>query len=383
MTVDWARARAAMAASLDTTPEIRAAFERVPRHAFIPDRVWPVALGPPLDRGSEPDRWADLVYADEAVVTQVADGRADIGLPSSSSSMPTMMARMIEAADLRPRSRVLEIGTGTGYNAALLCELVGQENVVTVEVDPTVAAQARRRLDALGYAPTVVVGDGSAAAWADFGEFDAVIATCSVVAVPPAWIAQVRTGGIVVTPWAPAPDLPSGLLARLVVGGDRAGGRFCGTSSFMRLRSQRWAGGAPHDLDAEAESVSRWEGDPRDLVLGDACLQLVMMAGPWRLGLRLADPAGEPWAWMSATDSPSWARLHDDGRIEQGGPRRLWNEAEAAFRWWTAHGCPPVTGYGLTVDTEGRQCLWLHTPDGGPWWPHPGVGALGATRSRM
>ncbi|GAB3440109.1 methyltransferase domain-containing protein [Streptomonospora sediminis] len=369
---DWSPARAELAAALDTAPEIAAAFAAVPREAFIPDRVWPTHLGDPLDRADDPRTWAELIYADQPIVTQVDDGQVGgIGRPSSSSSMPSMMARMLQAADLGQGSRVLEVGTGTGYNAAVLCELVGAGNVTTIEVDPAVAEDARRRLAALGRNPASLVGDGSASV--EGGPFDAVIATCSVIGVPPAWITQTRPGGVVVTPWAPAPDLPSGLLARLVVGADGAAtGRFAGTSSFMRLRSQRWTGGPPHDLDADPEVRTRADGDPRDVVMEDAGLQLALMTGPWRLGMRWDSPRADPYVWISATTSPSWVRLHGDGRVEQGGPRRLWEELVEARRWWEENGRPAVTGYGLSVDTAGNHRVWFGAPDG-PSWRHPGV----------
>ncbi|MGH2770675.1 MAG: 3-oxoacyl-[acyl-carrier-protein] synthase III C-terminal domain-containing protein, partial [Actinomycetota bacterium] len=120
------------------SPEWRAIFERTPRHPFIPrfyrrvenDHRTPYLF---LD-GARPDLrdgWLGAVYADETLVTQL-DGY----IATSSSTIPSTMARMLETLDLKDGQRVLEIGTGTGYNAALLCERLGSERVTTIDIDP-------------------------------------------------------------------------------------------------------------------------------------------------------------------------------------------------------------------------------------------------------
>lgn len=154
------------------------AFRRVPRHAFVP--------GVP----------AEDVYTDRSIAIKLQDG-----IPISSSSQPAIMAEMIEMLDLRGGERVLEIGAGTGYNAALLSELVGPSgSVVTVDVDDELVGAARRQLDAAGY-PHVrtVCADGVLGDPRD-APFDRIIATVGVEAVPAAWIAQLREGGRLVAP---------------------------------------------------------------------------------------------------------------------------------------------------------------------------------------
>src|SRR6185437_9918853 len=107
--------------------EIAEAFQQVPRHLFVPQ--------------AEPAQ----AYADDAIpVKWAADGR-----PVSSSSQPAIMAIMLEQLRLRPGQHVLEIGTGTGYNAALLAHVVGGTGaVVTVDIDEELAETARQRLNA-------------------------------------------------------------------------------------------------------------------------------------------------------------------------------------------------------------------------------------------
>lgn len=121
------------------------AVASVPRHLFVPDTIWQVddsAGGRlvPLHRSDDPERWLRHVYSDEAVETQVDDGRpAPDGTGwevTSSSSQPHLMVGMLNTLDVEPGMRVLEIGTGTGWNAALLAERVGASNVTTIEIDP-------------------------------------------------------------------------------------------------------------------------------------------------------------------------------------------------------------------------------------------------------
>jgi protein-L-isoaspartate(D-aspartate) O-methyltransferase len=134
--------------------------------------------------------------------------------------------------------RVLEVGTGTGYNAALLAELVGAGNVTTVEVDATLADQAGRALHAAGYPVTVVSGDGTHG-YPENAPYDRVIVTAGVHHVPYAWIAQTRPGGRLVVPFLGTfhPDSP--LVVLTVREDGTAEGRFGGPGWFMPLRGQR------------------------------------------------------------------------------------------------------------------------------------------------
>src|SRR5262249_35642587 len=118
---------------------VEAAFRAVPRHLFLP--------GLPLD----------VIYRDDAIVTKREEGRG-----VSSSSQPAMMAIMLEQLDLRPGHRVLEIGAGTGYNAALMAHIVGEQGrVTTLDIDEDLAAAAAAHLNRAGFERVrVVCGDG-------------------------------------------------------------------------------------------------------------------------------------------------------------------------------------------------------------------------------
>ncbi len=115
-------------------------------------------------------------------------------------SAPSMIAIMLEEADLRPGDRVLEIGTGSGYQAALTAELVGAENIVTIERIPELAAWGRLNLNRTGFpGATVVTGDGSLG-YPARSPYDAVLATAGAPHLPSAWPTQLSPRGRIVAP---------------------------------------------------------------------------------------------------------------------------------------------------------------------------------------
>ncbi len=177
-----------MVASLMRTGAIRSdvvrdAFLAVPREHFVAETV--------ARHGLEP------IYQPDAVLTTATDDR---GVPISSSSAPNIMAPMLEALELQPGLKVLEVGAGTGYNAALLKQSVGDRGRVTsVELTPAFARQARRALAAAGYRCRVVVGDGRQG-WPSGAPFDRIIVTASSDRVERAWYDQVGDGGRIEVP---------------------------------------------------------------------------------------------------------------------------------------------------------------------------------------
>src|SRR5687767_14595700 len=140
-----------------TDPAVRRALLAVPREQFLP--------------GEE----LEAVYVDKAIVTR----RDEFGGPTSSSSQPAIMATMLERLQLAPGLRVLEIGAGTGYNAALLSTLVGDGGRVTsVDLEPDLAASATGALAAGGYGASVIAGDGREG-WPAGAPYDRITVTAS------------------------------------------------------------------------------------------------------------------------------------------------------------------------------------------------------------
>jgi protein-L-isoaspartate(D-aspartate) O-methyltransferase len=158
------------------TPLVEAAFRAIPRHLFVP--------GFPLAE----------VYSDRAINIK----------PGASSSQPTVYAMMLEQLQLAPGHRVLEIGAGTGYNAALMASIVGESGqVITIDIDEELAASAREHLAAagFGYVLRVLCGDGSLGC-PDAAPYDRIIVTVGAWDIAPAWREQLAPHGRLLVPLA-------------------------------------------------------------------------------------------------------------------------------------------------------------------------------------
>lgn len=352
-------------------PVWRETFLAVPRHAFIPSVVWHQKRQDlvPFRRDDDPACWLRSAYAPhEFVITQVDDGYpVGPGLMgdriSSSASQPDVVALMLVALQAQPGMRVLEIGTGTGYNAALLSQRLGADHVTTIEVDPSVATQARTALSATGFgAVTVITGDG-AHGYPPHAPYDRIIATAAVQQVPYAWIAQTHPGGRVITPWGTA-YLNGALLSLTVDEQGTATGRLVDNVAFMWLRNQRIPLTWVHDCiyDEDQAQVSHTSLHPGH-VTGDyhtaLTIGLLVPECQYRY-CHAHDDSGEYTVWFLDPRSRSWASIDytpdaDTYEVNQLGPRRLWSEVEAAYTWWLDAGSPPADHWLFTITPHGQQ----------------------------
>lgn len=344
--------------------EWRAAFGAVPRHLFVPDEIW-IGDTTPLHvvrRSEDPGRWLDLVYTDEPVVTQIDHGSGG-GRPTSSTSMPSIVAGMLTSAELASGMTVLEIGTGTGWNTALLCARLGDHAVTSVEIDPDLAESARRNLAAVGMHPAVLTADGTGG-HAAAAQYDRVLSTVAARTVPYAWIEQTHPGGLVVTPWS---SVYTSALATLRVAADRrsASGRFGLDIAFMPLRSQRIEPvvfDIPEDAARTLVDYYPYEVFNKD---GGMFAAGLLLAGVhWEVERRDGDAFT---VWLADPDTGSMAELVVDEpasyrfTARQHGPRRLLDELERAEKWWHERDRPPIGRFGLTVAAE-DQWTWLDVP---------------------
>ncbi|WLQ68901.1 methyltransferase domain-containing protein [Streptomyces glycanivorans] len=353
------------------------AFKAVSRHVFVPDVIWPGRAGmnrqdDRVIRSETPESWWEAVWTDAPITTQWDDGKytgpGRGRTPSCSNSNPTMVFSMLAALDVEAGHRVLEIGTGTGWNAALLCHRLGDMNVVTVEVDAQIAATARARLMAADFHPKVIVGDGTRGYGQD-APYDRIIATCSVGSIPGQWTGQAKPGSVIVAPWGP---LYGGeALAKLTV--TEAGtltGRFVGSSAFMRLREQRKS--LPPTSDFVDEALwpaggveSRTTLSPDD-VGGWIHMFAIGVQVP-DMFCRVSDVEEDSYRlWLFDRGRTSWAsadyvRGEAAFRVVQSGRRDLWHELETAWLWWDRQGRPGFDRFGLTVDHRGHV-VWLDAP---------------------
>ncbi|MGH3855519.1 MAG: methyltransferase domain-containing protein [Pseudonocardiaceae bacterium] len=344
----------------DRLPESwRAAFTATPRELFIPDRAWWVRDGEvkiSIDRDADPQTWTRAVYSNDAIVIQIDDGALDgAGESTSSASMPSVMLTMLAALDVEHGHRVLEIGTGTGYNAALLAHRLGADNVVSIEIDPEIAERARANLASLGCRVTVITGDG-ASGYPSGGRYDRIIATCSVQSLPWAWVAQTRPGGVIVTPWGP--PMANDHLLRWEVGPTSATGTIVDSVGFMRLRAQRWKVTDEPDDFPDIATHSTTDLDPHEVLGNHSTLAVALHLGECRAIFETDPTTNTDTLWLLAADA--WASI-TSGQVRQAGARNLWDDAVRAYQWWTHHGRPDRAQFHLTVTPE-RQWVWLDDP---------------------
>ncbi|MGV4981865.1 methyltransferase domain-containing protein [Streptomyces sp. NRAIS4] len=313
-----AAARAALVREIDAAgawardPVWRAAFATVPRHLFVPYYYVAGPRGYERRWGESPEpeareRWVRGAYTDAPLATRLRDGEL-----VSSSSQPSLMARMLVALDVEDGDRVLEVGAGTGYNAALLAFRLGDDDLVTtIDLEPEITESARRHLDAAGFHPAVVTGDGARGV-PERAPFDRIIATCELSTVPRAWLAQCRPGARILTP------LATGLLALTVRDPAHGEGRFLPTAAyFVPLR-----------------------GDGRP------------------------EPEG-----VSLAGLPGRARDQETFRFLLALTRGTLDPREA-YALWEREGMPERERYGVTVGGE-QAWAWLDEPQGPYAWPLP------------
>lgn len=345
------------------TPAWQAAVRAVPRHELVPVHH---ALDPDTGRWTAHHTSLEQAYSNTALF--VLPG----GL--SSTSMPGLMTRMLESLDVHDDHRILEIGAGTGYNAALLCHRLGDDRVFAVDLEPELIELARSRLAAIGYRPTLVAADG-AHGLPEHAPYDRVIATCSVPAVPWAWVEQTRDSGLILV------DVKPGRLAGNLVllrrDGDGAQGRFDPVhGSFMTIRS---AGETyrPADVFPQRRADARqrtsalaltrpWENTPFWF--------FAHFALPPGTTFSLRADTSDRWPTNTVLAAPdgSWCEVRetaDEGRhmVWETGEHALWQIIEDRHAVWRALGEPTWSRFGLSI-TPRHQWAWLDSPDGEHTW---------------
>ncbi len=391
---DWTIRAAALrdelvAAGKLTSPEWQTAVLAVPRHEFVPEfyqqSTDPGPTNWELVSALSPDtreRWWNEVWANTPLVTQLGPvgrlGRQVVTGPSSSSSAPSLMTRMLEALDIRNGNRVLEIGTGSGYNAALMSHRLGDQNVFSLDVDAELVNSARDRLAALGYQPTLAAADG-VAGLPQHAPYDRIIATCAVSRVPWSWAEQTTEGGLILVDVKPSASVGNLVLLRRER--DRLEGRFdAGYATFMHMRTPAF-----HTKPQAQPTRNRDEAQRRMTTLRTERLwenaPLWFLVHLWeggRVGFGYAmDPdTGGPGPVFFSSQDGSWGELSiasEDGTREvwEGGPRRLWANIEAATEFWRQLDEPGWSRFGLTVMSDDKQVVWLDEPTSENCWSLP------------
>jgi protein-L-isoaspartate(D-aspartate) O-methyltransferase len=312
---------------------IIAALRDVPRHLFLPHL-------PPPD-----------AYLDDAIVTK----RDAAGQPISSSSQPAIMAIMLDQLGLAPGQRVLEIGAGTGYNAALMRHITGPEGtVVSVDIDDDLAAQARGHLAAAGYPEVTVVAADGADGYPPGAPYDRVIATVGVSDLAPAWLQQAGPGARIV--------VPLGLRgSQVAVAFERADpdghwvSRSVAPCGFMRIRGtlagpERTVVIQPGLSVMLPDGLTLADGSEADAAVLAACFD----APATGAATGVSASSLQLWGfslWLGTRDRRSCAVAEE--RPADGAPGLL---ARAPFRW------PAVASTAAIADSGGVAVLLLEEP---------------------
>lgn len=349
------------------------AFLNVPRHVFVPVffRREEERFRPWRATGGDGEAWTSAVYSDDSLITELdgvhaedAEAREMTGVPTSSSTAPSLMADMVDALDVRARDRVLEVGTGSGYNAAVLSWLAGANSVTTVDHSERLTSLASERLAGLGLRTEVRQADGAEGV-PDRAPFDRIIATCSVRRIPAAWFEQCAPGGIMVVPIKGT--LAGGMIARLtkLPDGTAAGHVLHTPAAFMPLLS------APRE---RTDPPPVGDGRHRDTELSGSVLdnwtfsffaQLHMNASTVRAH---ESTAGVHTTTLHDGADGSTARVSDSPQgsgatVVTSGPRDLWAEIENAHDQWLRLNRPRREWFTIKA-TPGEQVLAYKAPHG-------------------
>lgn len=324
-----------------TDPAWRRAVQEVPRHQLVPTHYQRDDTG--RWRKADTDRELAKAYSNTVLLTAFSDTDGG-GTLLSSSSQPGLMTRMLEALDVHDQHRVLEIGTGSGYNAALLSARLGAQHVFSVDLRPELVELARDRLARLGYRPMLAARDG-AEGLAEHATYDRIIVTCGMPFIPAAWITQLAPGGLLLV------DLEGPLSAGNLIALRRdtaiecLRGRFLPWfGRFLPMRRDATAAGyhlrAP-DPDTTAPPETGWTTvDPSELDQEFRLLaQLHLPSGTFHT-LTAATPQSRPTHTRLVSPDGSWCEVAREPStpsgyaLRQAGTQRLWDTVETAHQQW-------------------------------------------------
>ncbi|TDC61969.1 methyltransferase, FxLD system [Streptomyces hainanensis] len=317
------------------------ALRTVPRHLFVPD----ASLGD--------------AYANAPVhIKYGGDGRS-----ISCASQPGVVALMLDQLDVRPGDRVLELGAGSGYNAALLAHLVGEAgHVITLDVDDDLVEGARAHLAAAGISDVRVVTRDGALGYVEGAPYERIIATVGAHGVPHAWLRQLAPGGRLLVP-----QRLRGSVSRSIAYEQRDG-RWVSLGSAMNTFMPLRRGIA--DDDRRVVPLS-----------GDGAVQLQAPAGQYvdvdALAGVLDQPRTEEWTGMTVhgAESPEWMELFVSCSLPSGLIRMLFPQSAKG----TMLVADPYPSSTAAVDKGAvtylaRRPSEKKTPEGGRLWEFGVIG---------
>jgi protein-L-isoaspartate(D-aspartate) O-methyltransferase len=347
-----------------STDQVAQAFLTIPREVFVTffyEQEGGTWVRREAEEG-EPDAWIGAVYRDKPPLITLLDEHQ---LPISCSSAPGAMAMMLEALAPEPGMRVLEIGAGTGYNAALLAFLVGNPTLVTtIELEESLAQAAEKALHASVGPVSVRVGDGRLGV-RDRAPYNRIIATASAPGIPRAWYEQLAPGGRIVM------DMKGSLgRGRFLIVEKRPNGSAVAHFdphylSFMPLRSRLSLATHPVSRllrEPETLHISVSSDQATDLLHGQDFQWFLQWFQPGIMLVRempgadgrpfytIIDPKKETIIQLSP-DKPSGS--WNGGWVgTQHGGEHLWDTILRAYEQWDHLGSPGLDAYSVTWEKQ-------------------------------
>ncbi len=351
----------------------RDAVAATPRHLFVPcwwDRSPDADDWRLHDGRTDWDAWMAAAYSDQTLITQIGPLHADhakpeeqpAGRPTSSSTLPSLVLKMLEYGQIHDGADVLDVATGSGYSAALAANRLGPEHVTSIDVDPYLIRAAADRLGSLDLHPRVLAVDATQTIP---GTYDRIVSMVSTHGIPAGLLAALRPGGRLVTVLAGTALI---LTANRCEGGGEwaAEGRIeRDWAMFMPTRSgtDYPAGIGEHIADAaRLDDGEVTSGRYPVVCVTDAweLMSLLEVTAPGIVHDYSEAVDGRRVAVMTHPDG-SWVRAEADGHgvpvVHQGGPRRLWDIFDRLREEWLRRGYFQLFGARALIAHDGAILL--------------------------
>ncbi|WP_345260354.1 methyltransferase domain-containing protein [Streptomyces hundungensis] len=352
------------------TARLREAVSTTPRHNFVP-RYFENSGGAPtvwVERTeADGEAWLNPIYTNSTLVTEL-DSAERVqagwhGIPTSSSTQPSLTVRMLETLDIQPDDDVLDGGLGTGYQAALILKILNETHQL-VACDISGTTEARERLNQQGYKAVVMPGDATTLKFNR--QFNKVIFSFGLPRITPSILNAVAPGGKLL---ANVFGLMSGGLVLLE--GKEDGtleGRFQDDGGyFMPARHENDAERPTADLTRMSEGMT----DIPISAFDDPQFKFLLAAHLPGASLQYGTEEGQSMRRLVLPDGRWGEALYSDEKGAQPLFRdkgdAVWATVEQTWTWWTGNGRPRWNQFGLTVTTDGTHRLWYLSPDGQSW----------------
>ncbi len=323
---------------------VERAFREVYRHQFI-ERYYQANKEGKFEYGGKSYSRKDFtlsdikslkaVYSDRAFLTKIS--------PPSSTSQPTLIADMLEKLELGKGMKILEIGAGTGYNAALMREIVGNKGTVTtMDIQEDVANQTRRILKDTGYPDIEVILDDGANGFPRNAPYDRIIATVGCPDISSAWSDQLCKEGFMLIPLQQGSEGNEPLVKIYYKSEEKQVGEFVGWSGFMSIQ-----GKLSIKQERSFKEVSNLLNEKRAFTQPFPPLEKEEILS-FSLFVAIKDRRHFISQWKPGLwDKGQGAVLLDEGEIHLYGKEPPYQDFKMLFSRWEKLGKPKLTDYEI------------------------------------